>query len=189
MVPMLLAADILLIGFLFVASMLFQEKKEHSVSAYRVSPGGTINYIMSKALVNVILSVCFAIIFGIFTLGFNINYPAYFLIITIAALMMTLIGILMGQFFSSLSDFLYIMLAFMILMGLPIFTYMNPNFRFPGIELIPSYQIVFSVDSLMRTGWEWSKLTNTFLILGIELILIFMLTTYVTKKHLIKDKR
>ncbi len=189
MIPMLLASDIILLGFLFGTTMIFQERKEKSLTAYRVSPAGTINYLMSKATLNVMMALAFAFVFAAFTIGFSINYPAYFLLVGVVAFLITFIGILLGQFFSSLSDFMYVMLGFMMIISLPVFTYTNPNFRFPGIELIPSYPVIFAVDAMMKPGWRWADISNPLLVLGIELIIFFVLAWVVTRKHLLKEKR
>ncbi|HOO34149.1 MAG TPA: ABC transporter permease [Thermotogota bacterium] len=189
MVPMLLASDVILLGFLFGTTMIFQERKERSITAYRVSPAGAMTYLMSKATLNVMMALVFTLAFCLFTIGFGINYVALLLLICVVAFLITFIGILLGQFFSSLSDFMYIMLGFMLIMSLPVFTYMNPNFRFVGMELIPSYQVIFIADAMMKPGWDWMMLVRPMLIMSIEMLIFCFLALTVTRRHLLKEKR
>ena len=44
---------------MLVAVMIFQEKQEDSIRAYRISPGTVAGYILSKTLVFIVLSIVY----------------------------------------------------------------------------------------------------------------------------------
>jgi hypothetical protein len=185
MIPILLATDIILLGFMFSAVMLFQEKKEGGIYAYRVSSAGTINYLLSKTFVNSIIGVIFAFIFSFLTLGFTINYFQFFLIVFLATLLMSVLGILIGQFYDSVSNFVYvIMLAagFIFIPLIPLFSGSQGNILY---KLIPSYYILFGVEELITNG-RMQNFLEPVLFLFIEIIIIFLITISITKKILIK---
>ena len=47
-IPIALVFEVVLLGFFFVSVMMFQEKQEATLRAYRVTPAGAWNYILSK---------------------------------------------------------------------------------------------------------------------------------------------
>ena len=56
-IPIFLVFDAATLGYFFVAVLMFQEKEEGTIRAIRVSPAGTLNYILSKTILYVIISL------------------------------------------------------------------------------------------------------------------------------------
>lgn len=185
MLPVLIATDVIMMGFLFIAAMLFQEKQEGSISAYRVTPAGTINYILSKVLINSFLAIIFGIIVAIFTIGFQINYIIYTIIIFISAFLVSLFGLFLAQFYSSISDFIYIALIFNVIAALPVMGYFNPSLYINIFKYIPSYPVMFGIDTLMTSG-DISNSLKTLIVPIIELLIISPLTYITIKRNLIR---
>ncbi|PWJ92023.1 ABC-2 type transport system permease protein [Oceanotoga teriensis] len=185
MLPVLIATDVIMMGFLFIAAMLFQEKQEGSISAYRVTPAGTINYILSKVLINSFLAIIFGIIVSIFTIGFQINYIIYTIIIFVSAFLVSLFGLFLAQFYSSISDFIYIALIFNVIAALPVMGYFNPSLYINIFKYIPSYPVMFGIDTLMTSG-DISNSLKTLIVPIIELLIISPLTYITIKRNLIR---
>ena len=59
LLPVFVAMDVVFLGFVFAAVMIFQEKNEGALRAYRVSPGGSLEFILSKVLVNTALALAY----------------------------------------------------------------------------------------------------------------------------------
>lgn len=183
-IPLLLATDITLIGFMLIAAMIFQEKKEGSIEVYGVSPGKTVNYVLSKLTVNSLLALLFSIIFGLFTLGTEVNYFFYSVIVFLAAFLFSALGMLIGQFYNSISDFIFVAVAFFTVMLLPVTTYFVPTFSLPFFKLVPSYSIIFGLKNLLfATEYNPWPLIGLLLVEG---MVVFILTNYSINKVLLK---
>jgi hypothetical protein len=61
MVPTIIVFEVVLLGFLIAAVMMFQEKQEGTLRAYRVTPSGAVNYILSKTVLFILLSLAYGI--------------------------------------------------------------------------------------------------------------------------------
>ncbi|MGM0641633.1 MAG: ABC transporter permease [Thermotogota bacterium] len=185
MFPILLATDVIILGFLFAATMIFQEKNDGSIYAYRVSSAGTGNYIMSKLIVNTLMAVIFSVIFAVFTVGFNFNYGGYLLIVVMSSAFITLLGMFLGQFYNSISEFIYIIMALSIIMTLPVISYMSPAFSMDIFKIIPAYPVIYIIDGFLK-GYTPDIFGNTVIILTIEIIVMYAITHFSIKKHLIR---
>ena len=185
MIPVLLATDIIMLGFMFVAAMIFQEKKEGGLYAYRVSPGGTLNYILSKVIVNVMISVLFGVVFLFFTLGFKTNYFYFLSIIFLGAFLISLLGIFLAQFYSSLNEFIVVALIFNAVMALPVVSYFNPLIDIQILKIIPSYSLIYASDEIISSV-KSSYTLNTLLNLFIQISIFFPATYFSVRKTLIR---
>lgn len=185
MFPILLATDVIILGFLFAATMIFQEKSDGSIYSYRVTSAGTSNYILSKLLVNIFMGIIFSLIFAVFTIGFNFNYGGYLLIVILSSAFITLLGMFLGQFYNSISEFIYIIMTLSIIMSLPVISYMSPGFSFDIFKIIPSYSVIYIIDGFLK-GFTPKIFNNTIMILSIEIIVMYFFTYISIKKHLIR---
>lgn len=152
-IPSLLAFEVLITGFLLVSVLMFQEKQEKSILAYRVTPGTAGGYILAKALVFTVVSLVYGIVFVLFTVGISVNWPLLILVLSLGAVLYTLLGIIVAVFFNSISEWFFVGVGLLTLNMLPIISYTIPTFSPTFIRWIPSYPIVFGLrDVLFPTG-------------------------------------
>ena len=128
LVPIMMIFEVVMFGFIVIAVMVFHEKQEGSIMAYRITPGGVVEYILSKALVNVLLALLYGGLIVSFTIGLNVNYINLTLLIVLTNFLMTIIGLFISVFFKNLSEFLFAGLLVIFIFAVPITSYLYPSF-------------------------------------------------------------
>jgi hypothetical protein len=152
-IPVFLAFEVGILGFLLAAVFIFQEKQEKTVLAYRVSPGGLAAYLASKTLVFVALSVVYAAV--IVAAGFGLSAPwgRVMLLVIWASAFMTLFGAGFAAWFHNLSHWFFPGLGLLILNMVPFGSYIFPSFNPAWVAFLPSYGLIFSLrEALFPTG-------------------------------------
>ncbi|KGE73328.1 ABC transporter permease [Spirochaeta lutea] len=162
-VPIFLAFEVGILGFLLVAVFIFQEKQEGTIRAYRVTPGGLWPYILSKALVFTLLGLVYG--FGVVVLGFggDFNAPGLLGLIVYGSMFMTLFGLGFSAWFRNLSHWFFPGLALLILNMLPFFSYIYPVFNPSWIQVIPSYNLVYALREVLFPSGDGELITQTLL--------------------------
>lgn len=186
-IPTLLTFEVLITGFMLVAVMIFQEKQEGSIRAYRISPGTVAGYVLSKTLVFTLLSLAYGIVFIFFTLGITVNWLPLLATLILGSTLYTLLGISVSVFFNNMSEWLIMGMSVLILNFLPMISYSMPSFAPKLLTVIPSYPVVFGVaEILFPTG---AKLTPMFIYLCAAVALAYAASHVLVYKKLMKEGR
>lgn len=186
-IPIMLLTEAIMLGFLLIAVMVFQEKEEGSVRAYRITPSGILEYILSKSCVNVLLALVYSVLVILFTIGPNANYPSILLIIALSSFLMTLVGLSVSVFFRNLQEFLFVGVFIIAVAGLPLMSYMNPSFSPNFFTWFPSYPVLFGIrEVLFPTGKE-NFLTQLNLTLAVEGLLFLGISYWAVNKKIMKE--
>jgi len=178
MVPLLMATDIILLGFFFAAAMVFNEKKENSLTAVRVSPLSGAQYLLSKIAVTVAFSMIFSVLFLLLSGFFCWGTLALFGVILLSSFVMSGIGVLLGCYYSSISDFIYpgfIVTLVCIVPGLlPLLSDIGIDLPVSLVEWIPSYYAFRETSHLLFHPAE-SEFVRAIVVLTIESLVIVCL--------------
>ncbi len=187
LVPVFLTYEVVALGFLLIAVMIFQEKTDGSIRAYRVSSSGTGVYILSKVAIFTLMAILYGVITAVSTVGFDINYAVLLYLIILASIFMTLLGLLISVFFNNISEFLFAALGVLLLMQLPTISYINPTFAPAFIKWLPMYPVLFGFrEALFPTGKE-NYLFPFVLVLIAGIGLLFALCYYTVRKKLMRS--
>jgi ABC-2 type transport system permease protein/fluoroquinolone transport system permease protein len=152
-VPIFLAFEVGILGFLLVAVFVFQEKQEGTIRAYRVTPGGLWPYIASKTAVFTILAILYGVVVVVVARGLRANWLAILALVVWASAFMTVFGLGFAAWFRNLSHWFFPGLAVLVLNMLPFFAYIYPVFNPNWVRVIPSYSLVFALrEALFPTG-------------------------------------
>ncbi len=152
-IPIFLAFEVGILGFLLVAVFVFAEKQEGTIRAYRVSPGGLWAYVASKAIVFVLIAIGYGVIVVAAGLGITANWGAIIGLIVWASLFMTVLGLGFAAWFRNLSHWFFPGLALLILNLLPFVSYVYPVWSPAWVTVIPSYGLVYALrEALFPTG-------------------------------------
>ncbi len=152
-VPPLLAFEVIVLGFLMAAVLLFQEKADGVNRAYRVTPGGTTPYILAKAAVFSLIGLLYGLLMIMPTVGVNLNYPALFLALILGCFLYTCLGLTVAVFFNNISEWLFVGIALLMVNMTPVISYGWPSFAPTWVTHIPSYPILFGLwEILFPTG-------------------------------------
>ena len=187
LVPFILTFESALIGLFFVSALLFQEKEEGSIRAFRVSPTGTWPYIMSKITVHVLLSLLSAFLIFVLTLGLRPELPAVLLLLAIASFLMTAFGLTISVFFKSLSEFVYASALIMTVASLPIVSYFMPSFSAAFFPFIPTYPLMFGIRELVFSTGKTGFYLQMLLILAVEILVLLIFARVAVERKLMKE--
>lgn len=188
-VPVIVFMEPIMLGFLLIAVMVFQEKEEGSIRAYRVSPGGTLEYILSKAAVNMALGVIYAGLLVILTMGFGVNYPGLLVLVALSSFFITMLGLAVSAFFRNLQEFLFVGIFILSILSFPVGSYYSPAFSPDFITWLPSYPILFGVREILFPTDKVGFITSLNLLLIAESIGMMLISYVVVNRRLMKEGR
>lgn len=184
-VPIALVFEVVLLGFFFAAVMIFQEKQEATLKAYRVTPAGAWNYILSKNLLFIVLSLAYGIPLLLVGFGTSVNYGLLFLLLILTASMMTLLSLIIAVFFRNLSEWFFVGVAVLVINSLPSISYAMPSFSPRWMTWIPSYPAVFAVRDVLFNQANWAQIQPViFLLVGLNLVSLVVAYLVVQSKLL-----
>lgn len=187
MLPVFICTEVVTLGFLLISVMVFQEKQEGSIRAFRITPATTLHYILSKTTVNVCLSLFFALLLMLFTLGTNANYLSAIILIINGCIFMTLLGLAISVFFKSLQEFLFPGILIIIAAGLPLTSYLTPSFSPWYVKFIPSYYLLFNLREVLLNSGEPLYSAPLYMSPWILIIFTFFVCIWAVNKKLMKE--
>lgn len=189
MLPVFAATEVIMFGFIIVAVMVFEEKKEGTIRAYRVTPGGVYEYIASKVLVNMLMALVFGLLLTVAVMGFKVDFLPLVAIFVLGSTLVTLLGLWISSYFRDLESFIFVAMGVMMAFGLPVAAYFFPAFYLRFFDFIPSYPLMFGVREILfptgKTGFLLPMLST----LLIETLLAGFFTAQTVKKRLLKEGR
>ena len=152
-VPVALVFEVVLLGFSLGAVMIFQEKQEGVNRALRVSPVTTIEYLLSKNVLFLLLSTVYGGLLLFAAFGLDADYGRALVLIILTSSLMTLVGLAIAVFFNNISEWFFAGMSVLIVNMLPILSYAIPTFAPDWLTAIPSYPVLFGVrEILFPTG-------------------------------------
>lgn len=185
--PVALVFEVVLLGFFFAAVMMFQEKQEGTLRAFRVTPAGAWNYILSKNLLFIFLSILYGFPLLLIGFGTRINYGLLLLLVVLSASMMTLFSLFIAVFFRNLSEWFFIGVAILVVNSLPTISYALPSFAPNWITWIPSYPAVFAVRDVLFHAATWVDIQPTVILLVALNIVALVITFVAIQRKLLKE--
>ncbi|OPL11257.1 MAG: hypothetical protein AVO34_08920 [Firmicutes bacterium ML8_F2] len=186
-VPPLLVFEVIVLGFLMAAVLLFQEKAEGTIRSYRVSPGGTAVYILSKAAVFAVVGLVYGLLMVLPTIAISVNYPALVLVIFFSSAIYTFLGLIVAVFFNNISEWLFVGIGLLMVNMAPIISYGWPSFAPSWLTWLPSYSIVFGLrEILFPTG---RTLLPLYLFLLVLMVVSYLACHLVVHHKLMKEGR
>lgn len=167
LIAVMIAFEVMILGFLFVAVVVFGEKREGSVYAYRVTPAGLLNYVVSKTLVFSIMSSVYGVILVLATVGFTGAVLRILPLLLLACSMMTLLGLAIAVFFKNISEWFVPGVVVLALNMLAILPYQIPTFSARVLTWLPGYAVIFSATEILFPSGKGGTLGEAYLTLAI----------------------
>ena len=166
---------------------MFEEREEGTLRAVRVSPAGTLNYILSKTVLFSLMGLIYGVMAVLITMGFSVNYFNLIVVVILGSVLMSLIGMIMGALFKNLSEWFFPGVALLMINMLPLFSYGMPVYSPKFIKWIPSYPLIFATRDILFFRDKTGVLGPVVLLIGIEVLVVFALTYLVVHKKMMKD--
>ena len=152
LVAVLYALDLCILGFMFGSVMVLQDKEHGTVRYFRVSPGTGFDYVASKLLVNLGLSLLnFTILTG-FAAPLALLEPALWLLIVLVCAGMTLVGMSLSMFLRNIAQWFFPMIVVSTLLALPTYLIVVQTPALAWTWWLPSYHILFGAEAIMFEG-------------------------------------
>jgi len=188
LIPTMMAFEVAILGFLFIAVTMFQEKEEGAVRAYRVSPGTTLGYTFSKVILWVFLSLVYGVILSLTTVRGGINYLQLVGLIFTLSLILTSLGLIVAVFFNSLSDWFFPGVALLVVNMIPVLAVRVEGFNYPWLKIIPGYYGILGFSELYENGviQNFVPIFGGLLMAG---LLCFFLSALAVQGRLMKEGR
>jgi hypothetical protein len=188
-VPVIIIFEVALLGFLIAAVMMFQEKQEGTLRAYRVSPAGAWEYILSKNALFVVLSFAYGSPLLFLAFGLDFDLPLLLLLIALSSLLMTTLSLAIAVFFNNLSEWFFAGVAILVLNSLPMISFGLPAFAPAWLTWIPSYPSVFAIRDVLFNGATFGDILPTTLYLTTLTVLAFAAAYVAIRFKLLKEGR
>ena len=142
-IPVLFALDVCLLGFIFGAVMMLQEKQSGTIMYFRITPGTVASYIGAKLVVNVALVALNVLVLV------GLGAPALlaslwlFPLVLLAGAGMTLLGLGLAVYFRDLSSFFYAMAAVGLVTAIPLYPFFSPSLELGWTVWLPTHHVLF----------------------------------------------
>ena len=185
-VPVALVFEVVLLGFTLGAVIIFQEKQEGMNLALRVSPVTTPDYLLSKNLLFLLLSLVYGALLLLAAFGLQTDWGRIMLLIVLTSSMMTLVGLAVAVFFNNISEWFFAGMGVLVLNLLPVLSYAVPTFAPGWLTAIPSYPVLFGAREILFPTGDDAFLAPLVLQLLIYNAVAFVLAYLAVERRLMK---
>lgn len=145
MLPIFLYSEIIMIGLMFVAMLIFFEKEEGTVYAYQVTGKKMRSFLLAKGIVLFLMALLFTLILVFPFFGLQVQWSLLILLVFLGSLFASFAGMILASFFSNFSQFIYPTVAVMSIITLPTASYLFPSFSPWWIKWLPTYPLIFAM--------------------------------------------
>lgn len=179
LVPLLILVEPVMLGFVLIAALVFMEKEEETTKAYLVSPGRVPEYLASKIILMMVLSLISTGLITFFTIGWSVDWGMLILLVVIGSIFGSALGLFIGSLFDTISKAMVWVVGLSVFLSLPQVSYFAPAFAPRYLTWMPTYTLMFALKEALfptgNVGLIYSALMTTGL-LGILLYLLSIVT-------------
>ncbi len=172
-VPLIIIYLNALMGIFIVSAYIFNDKVEGSIKAIRVSPLSITEFLLSKLISTLPISLITSLIIAIPIMKMQANYLLLSVLVICISFFGGSIGLLIASIFDDIrSSFMWIMILLIVMM-LPIISYYLPTFSPKWIQYIPTHHMLIALKNTISLTSEWAYTIYTsigLLILSIPFI-------------------
>ncbi|UWD49617.1 ABC transporter permease [Clostridioides difficile] len=180
--------EIVAIGFLGIASLLFKEKQMGVIRITGILPVKRSLFILSKVSIFLICDLCFTVLLLIINVGFfeGIKILPQVLVQTgILSIIMSLIGFGCSMLLKDFKQFSLVYLLVAVFITTPVFLSANTSFEIGWIKYHPFYHVYSELKNAFFISF--SSEINYFIACSLTIIALFLLVKNVFDKELIRE--
>ncbi|MHB0857339.1 MAG: ABC transporter permease [Anaerolineae bacterium] len=152
LLPIFLLSEATMVGFILIASLVFIEKSEGTLRAFRVSPGRVAEYLGAKVAVMALLGVIFTLVLTPLVAGLRLNYVALLALVLVGSVVTSSLALLVASYFPSLTQSIVVVMFINLLLGLPILSYVIPSFAPALVRALPTYPLILNLREVLFYG-------------------------------------
>lgn len=148
-IPILFTVDLCILGHMFAAVMVLQDKQQGLIQLYRVSPGGAAAYVGSKLIVGLgLTSINLVVLVGL-AYPRGLAEPWLYALVLLTCGGMTLLGIGLAVLFRSFAQYFYPLACVGLLAAAPMFLALEPSAPLDWTWWLPTYHVLFGGEALL----------------------------------------
>lgn len=174
--PLFLLSEAALLGLFLISALVFVEKAEGTLRAYRVSPGGVAELLAAKITIMVAMGILFAAILTPAIVGRGPRYGQVLVLVALGGVSGSALGLTVAAFFDDVTGSTLWLMGVALVLALPGVSYTMPGFAPAYVRALPTYPLVFALrDALFGPG----AAPRAFLILAAWAIAAFLVAVRV----------
>lgn len=187
MIPLLILNEPVMLGFIFLATLIFMEKEEGTTNAYMTTPEGIGKYLISKIIIMILLAVLSTILLTIFTIGFSVNWFYLLFIVTIGSIFGSTTAIVLTSFFDTISKAMIWILVVSLVFTIPMISYFVPSFAPAYITSMPTYSLMFAIKEAIFPMGNTSIIYDTAIYLTVISVILYGASLLLYKRSMVLD--
>lgn len=180
-IPIYLTMNVGLMGLFIIAAYIFLDKEEGVIKAYAVAPVAVWQYLASKMMIMLMMGLITSFITVLAIVGFSVNYLYLFGLIVAFNTFGSALGLFLSSFFNTMVKAMGVLYVFIMIMMLPVISYLMPSFNPMWIKWFPSYPMMFSMRELLFENGDQS-----YIMMQIGIYLVLGLLLFVAANHRFK---
>lgn len=185
--PLFLVMEPTMLGFVLIAALIFMEKDEGTVSAYRVTPGRLPEYLASKITLMLVLGWISTLLSTYFVVGRDADYVRLFLLVTFGSIFASSMGLILASFFDNVSQSVIWIIIISLFISLPFISYFVPSFAPVYLRFIPTYPLLFAIREVLFPSGNMLIVTSTLATFILFSIISYILAIFTYQRNFLRD--
>lgn len=175
LIPTFLTFNGSLFGLFIIAAYVFLDKNEGVIKAYAVTASSVWQYLLSKTMVLLVVSLITSLIIVIPVMGIGPNYLLMILFLIVTGLFSSSLGLLIAGFYDNIMQAFGTIYLIMIVLILPAISNMIPSWNPEWMKFFPTYHMIAGFKELILENGDTSYVllaTGGFLLTSIILFIL-----------------
>jgi ABC-2 type transport system permease protein len=176
LLPLIVLMTVFIGGLLLPATSIANEKEKRTLTALMVTPASIGDIFLAKGILGFILSLFMGILILVMNQAFGAEPILLTIVLALGAILAAEIGMLLGFFVKDFATLFTIWKTGGIVLFAPVFIYMFPQIPQWVGRIFPTYYLTQPIVEISQMGGGWADIaTNTFVLIGIDLVLVVLL--------------
>lgn len=187
LLPLFILFEPALLGLILLATLIFVEKEEGTIQAYAVTPGKLVEFLISKVLFILLLSMISVVVMMTFTIGIGKGFLITLLIVAVSSIFSSSLALFISSLFDNLSKAMMWLVLAGIIFSVPMMTYFIPGFAPLWIRIMPTYPLLFAIKEAMFPVGNTGVITSTIGLFAILSVVLFVLAVSSYRSNLVNE--
>lgn len=184
LLPFIVLMAVFLGGLMLPSTSVATEKEKRTILALMVTPTSIEDIFLAKGILGFILSFFMGILILVLNKAFGTEPILLIIVLALGAVMAAELGMLLGVYVKDFATIFTIWKSAGIILFAPAIIYLFPQIPEWIGKIFPTYYVTQPIVELSQKGGGWADIaTNTFILIAIDVALIFILFFTLRKKQ------
>jgi len=177
LLPLIVLMAVFLSGLFLPATSVINEKEKKTLDALVITPTSIEEVFMAKGLLGIILSLFIGVVVLVLNQAFGVQPLLLVMLLALGAIMAGEIGLICGALIKDVTTLFAVWKSGGILLFGPAIIYMFPQIPQWIGRIFPTYYLLQPIVDISQRSGNWSDIAlNVFILIGLDLILIGVVT-------------